>query len=185
MKAMKTCSVAGCDRKHYGKGLCNMHYLRITRYGSLEQTFTVDARLNGNVERIPFSGCHVWVGDVNHRGYARASVGGKTTSMHRAAYEQAYGPIPSGMYVLHRCDVRSCINPEHLFLGSHDDNMRDMVSKGRQRRGERNAQSKLTEEQVREIRRSTLGKRALALMYGVTPNAVSCIKKRETWGHVQ
>jgi hypothetical protein len=96
--------------------------------------------------------CWYWVGFRNHLGYG---VLGRHRA-HRASWRLHIGPIPAGLMVLHSCDVRCCVNPEHLFLGTQTDNMRDMVAKGRHRTGdvsgERNPQSKLTAEQVRRMK---------------------------------
>lgn len=77
----------------------------------------------------PNSGCHLWLG--NGRKYGRVTLAGQGMYAHRLAWQFAHGPIPEGMMVLHRCDVGLCVNPDHLFLGTQTDNMRDMVSKGR------------------------------------------------------
>ena len=72
----------------------------------------------------PNTGCWLWLGFISPDGYG-------TRLAHRRAWELARGPIPDGMLVCHRCDVRHCVNPDHLFLGTHLDNMRDMIRKGR------------------------------------------------------
>ena len=77
------------------------------------------------------SGCWKWQGAVDSHGYGRTRYNGKLTSAHRAAYEYMHKEIPEGMHVLHRCDNPPCINPAHLFLGTHQDNMDDMAAKGR------------------------------------------------------
>lgn len=82
-------------------------------------------------------------------GYAQVSVAGKTTLAHRAAWVAANGPIPSGLHVLHRCDNPPCVNIEHLFLGTHQDNMDDKKSKGRH--GAMPLR-KLSPEEMREVR---------------------------------
>ena len=83
------------------------------------------------------SGCHLWMGSKDRKGYGRIFVGsGKSPAFtHRASWALFNGEIPDGLCVLHRCDVPSCCNPEHLFLGTVADNNADMDSKGRARRG--------------------------------------------------
>jgi hypothetical protein len=81
--------------------------------------------------REDVSGCHLWTGARNVWGYGRLHVGGKMLAAHRVAWELANGPIPDGMWVLHHCDVRDCVNPAHLYLGTHRQNVRDMIERGR------------------------------------------------------
>jgi hypothetical protein len=103
---------------------------------------------------------------------------------HRAAWELTNGPVRNGLFVLHRCDNRACVNPAHLFLGTHDDNMADMVSKGRQARGSVNGRAKLTEESVREILAVPTQGRVLAKRFGVTPQCISRVRRGHAWAHV-
>lgn len=79
------------------------------------------------------SGCWKWLGMINQNRYG---VSGRGKLAHRASWEMFKYPIPKGLFVLHKCDNPACVNPDHLFLGTHQDNMRDMVSKGRQAKGE-------------------------------------------------
>lgn len=100
-------------------------------------------------------GCVVWTGYRRAGGYGQISRGGAAGGLvqtHRAAWELANGPIPDGLFVCHRCDNPPCCNVEHLFLGTVADNAADMVAKGRSARGGRLPQTKLTDEQVAEIR---------------------------------
>jgi HNH endonuclease len=82
----------------------------------------------------PNSGCIIWLGAMTDHGYGRAEIDGKYVAVHRLRWETKKGKIPAGMYVLHHCDNRLCCNINHLFLGTHTDNMRDMVKKGRWRK---------------------------------------------------
>ena len=75
--------------------------------------------------------CWIWNGATDWAGYGHCKVGKKLTGAHRRSWELLVGPVPDGMKVLHKCDVRNCVNPDHLWIGTHSDNMRDMVSKGR------------------------------------------------------
>lgn len=86
--------------------------------------------LMDNTVKIPFAGCWIWMGSCKN-GYGRASILGKETYAHRYVHERLVGPVPLGMYVLHRCDTRCCINPAHLFIGTHAQNLQDMATKGR------------------------------------------------------
>ena len=103
------------------------------------------------------SGCWEFTGWVNNTGYGMISKGTRSEGLvlcHRASYEIHIGPIPDGMYVMHKCDNPPCFNPDHLSVGTPKDNFKDMVNKGRQKvfAGEASANAKLTEEEVKEIR---------------------------------
>lgn len=77
------------------------------------------------------SGCLIWTGNINSKGYGVVSINSKAHRAHRVAYEKNIGEIPKGLHVLHKCDVRCCVNPNHLFLGTNFDNVQDRVNKKR------------------------------------------------------
>lgn len=137
------------------------------------------------------SGCILWTGYTvksngrdSHR-YGRLSVNGRKVLAHRHVYEKARGPIPPGMHVLHRCDNPRCVNVEHLFLGTHAENMADMKAKGRATKrapapmlGASNPRTKLSAAQVLAIRsRRAVGEplSALAAAFGVHHSHISRI----------
>lgn len=146
--------------------------------------------------------CWIWNGAL-HRGYG--TFGGK--GAHRIAYEEAHGPIPPGFYVCHHCDNPPCVRPDHLFLGTQLDNMRDAVAKGRMatgdrngarkyperhrgnaRRGSRSHKSKIDERQALEILRlHALGEpvRRLAARFALHRTTVRALVRRTTWKHIE
>lgn len=137
-------------------------------------------------------GCWLWAGEITPNGYGRINPGGGgTLYVHRFSYQTFRGNIPSGMDCCHRCDVRHCVRPEHLFLGTRADNMADMSLKGRGRGngliGERHPQAKLSPSTVQEIRvalaEGAQG-RVIARSLGISESVVSSIKLRKTWAHV-
>lgn len=124
------------------------------------------------------NGCILWMGPVGNHGYGNFHYNKTLYLTHRAAYEIFKGPIPDGMMVCHTCDVKICINPEHLFLGTSFDNMADMARKGRQSR-------KLTDEDVRQIR-SIVGVSyaQIGRLYGVTEVMARNIRLGKWWRHL-
>lgn len=129
------------------------------------------------------TGCWVWVASIGQYGYGqlgwKEGESMKWGRAHRVAYELYVGPVPKGVHVLHRCDNRRCVNPDHLFLGNHAENMRDMAAKGRRKGiafGARNGNAKLIDADVLEIRssyhRGTL-QRVIAQRFGVSRATVS------------
>lgn len=134
------------------------------------------------------NGCVEWTGGFSgsRNQYGRTYVAGKATYAHRLAYEVAYGPIPAGMSVLHKCDNPKCVNPKHLFLGTQADNMHDMAAKKRARppKGEAHRCATLNEACVREIRASGQTPAQLAAQLGLSYQAVWAARNRVTWKHV-
>jgi Autographiviridae endonuclease len=147
---------------------------------------TVNERLEENCVPVTETGCWLWIGSVSHGGYGQLSVNGKKRKVHRLSYEISVGKIPKGMLVCHKCDVPCCINPEHLFVGTQQDNMDDMITKGRDRhqKGILQANSKLTEEEVNEIRLSRNSYRALAAEYNISRASIYYIKNGLSWRHI-
>lgn len=129
-------------------------------------------------------------GHRNPAGYVEVYVKGKKGKRffaHRVAWEQANGPIPTGLVVRHKCDNPPCIDPDHLEIGTLADNVRDMDERGRRRpnRGEDCGTHKLTEEQVREILTSPEMGKMLAAKYGVNKSAISRIRNGTRWAHLR
>lgn len=130
----------------------------------------------------PNSGCWLWTAGLDKYGYGKFKINYRTIAAHRMSYILRYGEIPADVSVLHSCDLRCCVNPEHLWLGTPDDNSKDMVRKDRQAKHEKNGRAKLTEENVNNIRldRTSLHK-DIAAKYGVTRGMISHIKRGVSW----
>ncbi len=135
-------------------------------------------------------GCWLWRGAASPQGYGRfyPSTGQKLYA-HRVSFDLNVGVIPNGLFVCHTCDVRLCVRPEHLFLGSHQDNMNDMNAKGRGRPGKAYGElahlAKLDWVKVREIRARYTGRRgevaSLAREYGISLSSMFAVVTGQTW----
>jgi hypothetical protein len=117
-------------------------------------------------------------------GYMLIKRGGRLLRAHRIAYEEVFGPIPDGLCVLHACDKRHCINPDHLFLGTREDNIHDAVKKGRHAHGSTNGHAKLTEIKVMEIKLSNAKAAVLAKRFNISIMTIYDIRAGRTWRHV-
>lgn len=133
-------------------------------------------------------GCWEWAGFRSREGYGQLRTGPrgrqKQELAHRVSWEVSVGPIPAGLLVCHHCDNPPCVRPDHLFVGTSSDNLRDSAAKGRMHPGSQHGMSKLIEAEVRAIRASTLTQKELSLLYGVDRSVISNIKRRRAWTHV-
>lgn len=144
-------------------------------------------------DKIDFSGdCWIWKAYITKSGYGSYRHGNSMVLAHRFIWSVVNGVIPEGLCVLHKCDVRNCVNPDHLFLGSNQDNVDDRVIKGREgeRTGEKNGRSKLNKEQVEEIRKlykrgtnikNEFSQRGLAKRFGVSNVVISGVVNNRSW----
>lgn len=136
--------------------------------------------------------CVIWHKYIDRKnGYGIDYMDKKVIKAHRAAWVRKYGPIPNGLFVLHKCDVRSCVNTEHLFLGTQSDNMTDMVAKGRRRGGDNNigqnhGLSKITEQTAVRLKmcRGFVTEKAAAKAVGISQSQAHDIMVDKAWKHV-
>lgn len=145
----------------------------------------LDERFWSRVERG--DGCWNFPSSDHGKGYRRFSVGQQSHYAHRIAWALIDGAIPDDLGVLHHCDNRACVRPDHLFLGTNLDNIEDKVRKGRQQRGETSGRTKLTGEDVRTIRTKAIdgeNNTAIARTYGVSRCCISAIVLRRNWRHI-
>lgn len=190
---MSQCSYEDCSSSARIAGYCPLHYHRGWRSARGWRPAEPKQLIDRLYERSQIIGeCWEWCGTRFPAGYGSIKVGGRrglNRSVHRVSWELHNGPIPEGMFICHRCDNPPCWRPEHLFLGSVQENHADMVAKNRQRGavGERNAKAKLTRQDVAEIRRlyvrqsREFGTVALAERFGVSNVLIGKIVRGELW----
>lgn len=191
------CSLHRCGGKLLARGLCCKHYNRLKAHGDPLKTklprtsfFDLDGLRSSLLERRIMNdrGCWLWTLSKTRGGYGQVWVGAKRYSIHRVSAKIWLGfNLKSHFLILHKCDNRNCFNPEHLFIGDHNDNTEDMMRKNRQAKGEENGQSKLTESKVRKIRSLlSLGESqaAIAKKFHVNQTLVSAIHRRVVWKHI-
>lgn len=144
-------------------------------------------RFWGYVDKREWPECWEWNGTRDTWGYGQIRISRKTYRVHRISYMLENGEIPNGLLVCHHCDNKSCVNPYHLFLGTHWDNAHDALSKGRMPIGEEIAQAKLKEKDVLEIRRLSdfgIKRCVLGKMFKINDSTVSKIALRKRWAHI-
>jgi len=136
-------------------------------------------------------GCWIWIGALNEDGYGKLSRGPGLDwdRTHRISWEIHFGPIPGDSHVLHTCDNRACVRPDHLFSGDQVANVRDMLQKGRgvNLKGSAHGRAKLTEEDVRLIRRlrPEWSAKRLAEKFNVSPAAIYFAASGKNWAHLK
>ncbi len=135
----------------------------------------------------PNTGCWLWISSLSKEdGYGAVYIEGVKYKAHRVMYEMHRGNIPTGLQVCHKCDVPSCVNPDHLFLGTHLENMADRDRKGRRRppKGTTNGFAKLNDDTIRAIRAAKGTQMEIAAAFGTDQTNVSLILRRKRWAHV-
>jgi len=188
-----SCCIKGCDREVSSNGLCINHHRRNQLYGSPVASKLTDWRWLRLSKEERFwksvnktAGCWLWTSSLDKDGYGafRADHDGiMHTRAHRFSYALHKGKIPSLLAVCHTCDVRACVNPEHLFLGTNAENMDDKMAKGRHRviNGESHYKARLTEEQAQAILLDPRPHSQIANAYNVARTTISSLKARYSW----
>lgn len=181
---MSICSIKDCQNKYYAKGYCEKHYQRVRDHGeSFSEKFTHASpavRFRRFFTPSDEQECWPWLGTVaKSTGYGSFAMAHRLSiSAHKAAYIFSKGIVPDGLFVMHSCDNRACVNPNHLSLGTHKDNMADMRNKGRK-------WSRLKEDDVRYIRSCSEKSADLARKYGVYSSVISNVRNFKSWKEVK
>ena len=184
------CAIAECDAVVARRKLCGKHRMRMRRYGSPEPRKTepgvaLDELLGWMGSRDRDAGCWEWPYSITPHGYGQVRYNGTLWKTHRLV-ALLDGRDPQGMYACHRCDNRKCVNPAHIFLGTNQDNMADMVAKGRSPRGE--TKSKLSEADVFTVRRmiaNGVRQQRIAEHFGVSHSTIHDINAGRTWAWLE
>lgn len=187
------CSVEYCSKESVAHGFCTNHYRANRLYGNPEAKKQIQHHGKTLSERFfiyvkKTDNCWLWIGYRDRNGYGKLNYQGGPQLASRISWLLHHGSIPEGLCVCHKCDNPQCVNPEHLFVGTHADNMQDMTEKGRAKKrglkGEELHQSKLTEETVRMIRSNEESDAVIAKKLGISRVTVYDIRKRRSWAHL-
>lgn len=163
-------------------------------YPKNRKSKTMEERFWEKVNKKSDEECWEWEGSCRSDGYGQINRGKRCLGMesaHRASWMIHFGEIPDKLHILHKCDNKLCVNPKHLFLGTNEDNMKDKVKKNLQMKGENVHSSKLTVEDVIEIRKTyrpwKRGYTApeLAKKFGVSDGAIRCVISRRNWSWLE
>lgn len=187
MAFVNKCKVNICDKPARASGLCAMHYQRKIRhedplYVNPKKTYGSEIdRFNSKVKKT--DSCHIWIASKNNDGYGQ--FGSESSSLaHRFIYFYHNPDANRDLCVMHTCDNPSCVNIEHLSLGTHQENMNDRDRKGRCKKGEESGACKLSKGDVLAIRNDQRTTREIAKIYNVSHSHVSLIKRRKSWRHL-
>lgn len=194
MPVEKSCQL--CDKKYFVRPC----HANSTKYCSRRCSGVVNGKIreekNNSKEYLlskikvdKKTGCWIWQGCKNKDGYGEKSYKGKRTRVHRVFYELFIGKIPKGMCVCHKCDIPACVNPSHLFIGTHQDNSDDKMKKKRNKNpiGEKHGMAKLKEKDVLEIRRlykEGYSSRKIGRKFNAGKSTILRIVRRNNWNHI-
>ena len=183
-KYYENCNKYYCSNKCYRN---NGKWFDFLEKGKQKSNNDWEKRFFKKVKKMDI--CWEWQSTISKNGYGQFSINNKKQLAHRVSYILHYGEIPIGMLVCHSCDNRKCVNPEHLFLGTNEDNMKDMINKKRAKyaSGEKAGSSKLTNEDVKDIRLAYDNNettRQIAKKYNMNHSTIWNIVSGKTWKHI-
>lgn len=186
----RICSVKDCDRPHYGRGFCSLHWDRWSRHGDpLVRRGAANGELMAWLRdavqtRDRSTGCWEWPFARRALGHGYIEYEGHNYTAHAVALILSGSPRPGRLHALHSCDNPPCCNPAHLRWGTDADNRSDSVQRHRTPRGENHSCTTLTAEDVLAIRADQRLHRVIAAEYGITKSSVGDLKHRRSWKHL-
>lgn len=155
------------------------------------QCGTPEKRFWKHIDKKENNECWDWIGACNKYGYGQIRLNDKVIRVHRFSWIIHNGKIPGDLYVLHKCDNPLCVNPNHLFLGTHQDNMDDMINKKRDNKakGENHGMAKLTSKEVKKIKvllnQKEISRKRISKMFNISQSVIASINTDKTWRHVK
>jgi hypothetical protein len=181
---------------------CDCGAIKAVRNNNLVQGNSKQCRKCGRVRKLKISleerffskvekteGCWFWKSSTNQMGYGQFTIGRKPLFAHRICWELTHGKkIPEGLFACHKCDTPICVNPDHIFLGTHQQNSQDMSNKKRSTWGEKSLLSKLNLENVRQIKRMLLEGVDIKIIcekFQVVDKTIRNIRNKKTWKHLE
>lgn len=192
MATLRICTIPDCNKPMHARGFCPAHYLRFWRHGQPEGVATSKGEpLRWLIAHVNHKGddCLTWPFQRTDQGRGKVRIDGKDYQAHAEMCKRAHGPRPSKRHQsAHSCGKghEGCVNPNHLHWATPQENQRDRLIHGTDVRGERNGMTKLTEEQVREIRalKGVMSQEKIAARFNVTRAAIGCIHRGKTWWYL-
>ncbi len=184
---MTTCKMENCGKPLHCKGFCKSHYQQQWSTGSPEikrpnPHGTPEERFWRKVVNAGPDECWTWVGQKDKDKYGMLRVGSTIMRAHRFSYILHRGEIPDGLLALHTCNNTLCVNPNHLYLGTHDDNMEDRKESGHYATGENHPMAKLSNEQAEQVRMATGTYEEIGGRFGISKYQVGNIKRGDQRG---
>ena len=181
----RRCSVVGCDNEYLTSGLCAMHKGRLERHGNPEyQSPDIKELFMRHINKHE-NGCWLWTGGQG-RGYGRFRIGDKLVVASRASFVLFKNEELTKKLVCHHCDNPLCVNPEHLFQGTIQDNVDDKMKKGRHKtlHGIEQKNAKLNDDAVRQIKNGIMSRSKMAMHFDVSLSLIKAIRAGKRWKHV-
>mgnify|MGYP001561025647 CR=1 FL=1 len=193
-KIIEKCIIDQCNNPSRKLKMCNSHY-QLKLSGRTHKKFertpngtSIEERLKNKSKYNPENACIEWISTMFNNGYGQITINRVKKSAHVASWEFHNKKSANGYFIMHKCDNKKCINPEHLMLGTNSLNQKDKILKNRQAKGTDFPSAKLNDDKVREIHKllnSGMKQTEIAKIYNIDQSIISEIKSGKRWKHVE